>query len=97
MNTLPNFSEVEVKDLQFDYTNMIVNLTDGSTISFPLHRYPRLQNATVEELNDWQIIGHGYGIAWDKIDEHISINGILAGRKSGESQASFEKWLAGRK
>jgi len=56
-----------------------------------------MQNATVEDLNDWQIIGHGYGIAWDKIDEHISINGILAGRKSGESQASFEKWLAGRK
>ncbi len=94
---LPNIPDVLLKDLHFDHTNMHVNLTDGSTISVPLNWYPRLQNATVEELNDWQIIGHGYGIAWDKIDEHISINGILAGRKSGESQASFEKWLAGRK
>lgn len=97
MNAFPNIAEGEVSSMHFEHSNINVNLTDGSTISVPLHRYPRLQNATVEELNDWQIIGHGYGIVWDKIDEHSSINGILAGRKSGESQASFEKWLAGRK
>jgi hypothetical protein len=31
------------------------------------------------------------------LDEHIGIEGLLAGRHSGESQRSFEKWLAARK
>ena len=89
--------ETSIENILIQNNILTIELDDKRTVSVPLHRYPRMQNATVEDLNDWQIIGHGYGIAWDKIDEHISINGILAGRKSGESQASFEKWLAGRK
>ena len=30
------------------------------------------------------------------IDEDISVEGLLAGRPSGESQESFKKWLAKR-
>ena len=67
MNAFPNIAEGEVSSMHFEHSNINVNLTDGSTISVPLNRYPRLQNATVEDLNDWQIIGHGYGIAWEKL------------------------------
>jgi len=35
--------------------------------------------------------------ARDAIDEDISIEGLLLGRPSGESQASFGRWLEGRK
>jgi hypothetical protein len=46
---------------------------------------------------NWQLLGDGFGIEWPDIDEFISIKGLLAGRRSGESQRSFERWLAGRK
>lgn len=97
MSTLTLEHEPSITNINIHDSILSIELDDERTVSIPLSWYPRLQNATTDELNDWQIIGHGYGIAWEKIDEHISINGILAGRKSGESPASFEKWLANRK
>jgi hypothetical protein len=40
--------------------------------------------------------GQVTGIHWDSIDEDISIEGLLLGRRSGESQRSFQRWLARR-
>ena len=73
-----------------------VDLSDGRTISVPLAWFPRLQKATAEERNNWRLIGKGQGIHWSDIDEDISIEGLLVGRPSGESHASFKKWLEGR-
>lgn len=74
-----------------------VDLSDGRTISAPLAWYPRLLNATATERKNWRLIGKGQGIHWEEIDEDISVEGLLAGRPSGESQKSFEKWLNNRK
>ncbi|MBK9246610.1 MAG: DUF2442 domain-containing protein [Ignavibacteria bacterium] len=97
MNAFPNIAEGEVESVQFDHTCIHVTMTDGRTISVPLSWYPRLQHATTDELNNWELCGGGYGIHWEQLDEDLSIQGLLAGSKSGESQASFEKWLANRK
>ena len=70
-----------------------VDLTDGRTISVPLAWFPRLVHATQEERNNWRLIGHGEGIHWEDIDEDISVEGLLAGKPSGESQESLKKWL----
>ena len=70
-----------------------VDLSDGRTISVPLTWFPRLVHATQEQLGNWRLIGRGHGIHWDDIDEDISIEGLIAGRPSGESQSSFKKWL----
>jgi hypothetical protein len=70
-----------------------VDLSDGRTISVPLEWFPRLLNATPEERNNWRLIGRGHGIHWEDIDEDISVEGLLSGRPSGESQESFKKWL----
>jgi len=70
-----------------------VDLTDGRSISVPIEWFPRLVHATAEEKRKWRLIGHGQGIHWEDIDEDISIDGLLAGKSSGESQASFKKWL----
>ncbi|MGB5617763.1 MAG: DUF2442 domain-containing protein [Desulfobacterales bacterium] len=76
---------------------LTVDLSDGRTISVPLAWYPRLMHATPEELKNWRLIGKGQGVHWEDIDEDISIEGLLIGRPSGESQASFKKWLQTRK
>jgi hypothetical protein len=77
--------------------SLSVDLSDGRTITLPLQWYPRLLQATPEERASWRLIGRGSGIHWDGIDEDISVQGILLGKPSGESQASFGKWLAQRK
>lgn len=76
--------------------SLFVDLSDGRTISVPLEWYPRLLHATLAERNHWRLIGKGHGIHWEKIDEDISIEGLLSGRPSGESQSSLQKWLKQR-
>lgn len=97
MNTLaveiqvPNAQRVTVTE-----DTLYVELSDGRSISVPLAWFPRLFHATQEELNHWRLIGGGHGIHWEYIDEDISVEGLLAGKPSGESQASFKKWLRQR-
>ena len=73
-----------------------VDLSDGRSISVPIAWFPRLLHASEQERNHWRLIGRGQGIHWEDIDEDISIEGLLTGRPSGESQESFKKWLANR-
>jgi len=73
-----------------------VDLADGRTISVPLTWFPRLAHATPEERNRWRLIGKGEGIHWEEIDEDVSVEGLLAGKPSGETQASLKKWLSRR-
>ncbi len=73
-----------------------VDLNDGRSLSVPLAWFPRLVHANQEERNNWRIIGRGEGIHWEDIDEDISIEGLLAGKASGESNSSLKKWLAKR-
>jgi len=70
-----------------------VDLSDGRTISVPLSWFPRLVYASREQRNNWRLIGRGHGIHWDDIDEDINVEGLIAGRPSGESQSSLKKWL----
>ncbi|MBI3259429.1 MAG: DUF2442 domain-containing protein [Ignavibacteriae bacterium] len=97
MTTLTLDHEPNIKNFQIHNNNFIVELDDERAINVPLSWYPRLQNGTTEELNNWELCGGGYGIHWEQLDEDISIQGILAGLKSAECEASFEKWLAKRK
>ena len=75
---------------------VIVELDDGRTISVPTAWYPRLFHATPEERNNWRLIAKGEGIHWPDLDEDVSIENILFGKSSGESQRSFKQWLDAR-
>ncbi len=70
-----------------------VELDDGRRVTLPLGWYPRLANGTPAERANFKISGAGYGIHWPDLDEDIGVEGLLLGKKSGESQASFERWL----
>ena len=74
-----------------------VDLVDGRTLTAPVAWYPRLLHGTARERTNWRLIGRGEGIHWPDLDEDLSVEGLLAGRSSGESQTSFKKWLAGRR
>lgn len=85
------------KDVRLSGDTLSLDLADGRTVSVPLDWYPRLLHATEEERGNWRLLGQGMGIHWPDLDEDISVEGILLGKPSGESQASFQKWLSSRK
>lgn len=93
MTTLTLDTEPLVVKVRVTDTDLVVNLEDGRCLSVPLSWYPRLLNASLAERENWQLLGEGYAIEWVDLDEHIGIEGLLAGRKSGESRQSFERWL----
>lgn len=96
MNTLVLEQDPVAIGVEFTKAYFIVELADGRILSIPLAWYPRLAHATPQERANWHFLGGGYAIEWPDLDEHIGMEGLLAGRHSGEREASFQKWLAGR-
>jgi hypothetical protein len=92
-NEMPNAQAAKVT---VSADGIAVDLVDGRTIIAPLGWYPRLVHCTAKERNHWRLIGRGTGIHWPDLDEDISIANLLLGQRSGESQISFQKWLAAR-
>lgn len=87
----PTAVRVDVTD-----DSLVVELGDGRTISVPVAWYPRLEHASNAERGGWKLIGSGTGIHWESIDEDISVQAIIAGKPSSESQSSLQRWLATR-
>ena len=75
---------------------LIADLADGRTITVPLAWFPRVAHGTPAERNNWRLIAGGEGIHWPDLDEDISVESLLAGRRSGETQESLRRWLQGR-
>ena len=100
MSTSPSLSELaEARAQRVSVTEdtLVVELVDGRTITVPVTWYPRLAHGTLAERANWRLIGEGEGIHWPDLDEDISIEGLLAGRRSGETQASLRRWFQSRK
>jgi hypothetical protein len=96
MSTLTLEEEPLAVDVVIAHETLTLALVDGRSLSVPLAWYPRLAHATEAERTNWHLLGGGYAIEWPDLDEHIGIAGLLAGRRSGESKASLEQWLASR-
>ena len=84
------------QDVNVTEDALTVELVDGRTISVPLAWYPRLFYSTPQERENWRFIGKGEGIHWPDADEDISVEHIVAGRPSDESQRSLKAWLEKR-
>lgn len=83
----------KIQTIEITEDTLSVDLSDGRTISVPLAWYPRLLHGSVEERNNWRLIGNGNGIHWHHLDEDVSAKNIILGQASGESQKSFQRWL----
>ena len=77
VETTPRAESVEVTDAE-----LIVRLVDGRRLSVPLVWFPRLLRATPEQRSKSELLGDGDGIHWPLIDEDLSVEGLLAGRRS---------------
>jgi len=94
MSTL--VAEVRAQSLVVTEDSLIVDLSDGRSITVPLAWYPRLVHGMPEERNNSRWIGDREGIHWPDLDEDISVENLILGKASGESQDSFRRWLEKR-
>jgi hypothetical protein len=90
------FQTLTIQELVLTNDTLSVDLSDGRTISVPLAWYPRLLHGSIEERNDYRFIAGGSGIHWHQLDEDISLQNLILGQPSGESQKSFQRWLNNR-
>ena len=81
-----------ISDVKITDDTLSVELEDGRTISIPLAWYPRLHNGPSEERLNWRLIGGGEGIHWPALDEDVSVEDLILGKRSGESQSSLKQW-----
>jgi Protein of unknown function (DUF2442) len=73
-----------------------VDLEDGRTIAVPIGWYPRLAHGSAAERANVRISSAGYSLHWPELDEDVGVEGLLLGKPSTESAASFERWLQRR-
>lgn len=79
MNTLAVELHPQAINVKCTDSDLIVNLSDGRTIITPLIWFPKLAQATPEQLQVWELLGDGEGIHWPDLDEDLSVVGLLIG------------------
>lgn len=75
---------VEHRAISVSFTDdkIILLLVDGREVAFPLEFYPRLAQATPEQRRDLRPMGDGTGIHWNGLDEDLSVDSIVMGRRA---------------
>ena len=63
-------------------STLLVDLTDGRTVTVPLVWYPQLAHGSLARRRHWRLTGAGQGIHWPELDEDLGIAGMLKGRPS---------------
>ena len=66
-----------ISDIQFDKDYLIIKVDDSVLKVRISEASTILANATEMDRNDYQISPSGYGIHWRRLDEDLSINGLI--------------------
>ena len=68
--------------LQCEKHKITATLSDGRITSIPTAWFKRLRQATLEQLQNFEIAFDGYDIHWPEIDEDISVKAFIEGLNS---------------
>jgi len=75
MNTSNN--RTVIKSVGFGKEKMYIELSTNRVLAVPYTYTERLKSASRSELEEYRLIANGVGIHFDKIDEDISVEGII--------------------
>jgi hypothetical protein len=81
-------ADARVADVRVSATTLTVTLRDGRKISAPLDWFPRLKRASTQDRAIWESAAAGHSIHWPRIDENLSVGGLLRGTPVPEQPAS---------
>lgn len=88
----------KIKNLWFDADRIYMRSTEGRVLSRPLKAYPELEEATVEQRNDFMIDEDGMAIRWETLDADMHISSFYETSEPDEQNevgAMFKRfpWL----
>jgi hypothetical protein len=69
----------EIIDAKVTDSAVEVWLSDGRVISTPVSWYPTLEAASPKQRKAFE--NWGVGLAWEDLDLHLSVEGMLAGKR----------------
>lgn len=67
----------KIKNLWFEGHRIYMKTTEGRVLSRPLEAYPELEEATMEQRNDYTIDEDGEAIRWESIDADMHISSFF--------------------
>jgi hypothetical protein len=71
-------AHIQISEVKFRDEKIFFLLEDGREISAALKWYPKLYQASIEELLEITISPRGYGAHFNKVDEDLSAYGMLS-------------------
>ena len=78
MSTLASKPVADAVDVACTDDELIVTLVDGRRVfRRHWHGFPGF-SATPKQRANWRLIGRGFGIHWEDVDEDISVRTLLA-------------------
>ena len=83
-----NFAVTEVT---FDDDYFLLHLVDGRILSIPYDLVPSLSRATEKQKRNCEIGGMGTSLHWPDIDEDLSVEGLVLGRRVIDWQKKSKK------
>ncbi len=84
MNTSAAYNHPESIAVKIVFSDEMIclTLTDGREVKTPIEFYPKLATATEKQLKNYRFIGDGRGIHWEDLDEDLSVESIVLGRRA---------------
>ena len=88
----------QIKHLWFDADRIYMRSSEGRVLSRPLKAYPELEEATVEQRNDFTIDEDGMAVRWENLDADMHISSFYETSEPNEENevgAMFKRfpWL----
>ena len=88
----------QIKNLWFDKNRIYIRTTDERILSRPLKAYPELDEASVEQRNDFTFDEDGMAIRWEALDADMHISSFYETSEPNEQNevaAMFNRfpWL----
>ena len=66
-----------IKSVGFGADKMFIELSTSRVLTVPYSYTKKLSSANIEDLKSYKLIANGVGIHFDKIDEDLSVEGII--------------------
>ena len=84
-------NSVKATRVWFDESSMWLALDDGRMLAIPRIWFPKLDAATNEQLEKYELSGNGIGIQWDELDEDVSVPNLLLGYRACRPRMVLQK------
>lgn len=70
-------NDTVITSIGFAEDKMFIELSTSRVLTVPYTYTKKLQNASLEDIKDYRLITNGIGIHFEKIDEDLSVEGII--------------------